>query len=253
MLIEKHFEEDHGVAQLNYLKWKSEFLLPFSPKIRERSHETFGAMRTYYSLWTARDSWLAETQERWYVQPSGPKERRRKVICKDDVVSLTPEQLAVWFMDDGCYERTKRYVNISVCAFTEDEVHFMQSILDKRFGLSSEVHGQVGRLTLYFSPKQTRALFAVISPTVKLIPTMNYKVGEISERRRSHVLAVASALRKRDTQTVKDAVRLLGLGYDRGLAYIRDMSEIGVLRTSERPYGGRGRQSRAIKWIGATA
>lgn len=90
--------------------------------------------------------------------------------------------LAVFYMDDGCTD-WKKNGNINCCEFhvenySIEEVIQLQDFLEKRFGLISKlgmVRKKYPKLRLYGD--SGRKLLEIISPIVKELPSMEYKIN----------------------------------------------------------------------------
>lgn len=91
---------------------------------------------------------------------------------------LTPLALAVWIMDDGCLIKN-RGIKIATNSFTLDEVKYLSSIIEKKYGIKTTFikTGAIDQYEIYFPKSTLSKLIKIVKPYIH--PTMYYKIGGI--------------------------------------------------------------------------
>jgi hypothetical protein len=88
---------------------------------------------------------------------------------------LTPLALAIWISDDGCW--VKSGVRIACNSFTLKEVEYLVEIINKNFGLMSNVQNinTINQYSIYIQSKSIFKLIDIVSPFMH--NSMLYKLG----------------------------------------------------------------------------
>lgn len=87
---------------------------------------------------------------------------------------LTPQSLAVWFMDDGSTCGNSGGLKIATHCFTKNDLQRVQHILNTQFNLSSKLHSDKHQYVLAFGQKGAAKFASLILPW--LHPSMKYKI-----------------------------------------------------------------------------
>lgn len=132
--------------------------------------------KEFWSLRTKKHPIFETLETRWYF--SG-----RKTISIHDVKNFGWQQLATWFMDDGCaplYKmETRRNGNMSICthSFNEAEHRVLQRILYENFGLPFDVRSDKPYYHLFLRKKFSGDFYNGVSPFI--LPSFRYKLRTI--------------------------------------------------------------------------
>ncbi|MFZ5366511.1 MAG: LAGLIDADG endonuclease [Patescibacteria group bacterium] len=168
--INVNFKVEHGLRQKEYVFWKYLVFRNWvftEPKLSYRYRDN--GKRYLKSWWfrTVRHPVLTKYWKHFY---SG-----RKKIIPDLIDKLFDSLvLAVWVMDDGCYQHGR--IDISTYAFTLKEIHRLQDALRTVFALESHYFKDREKgYRIYFSVSETKKVINFIRPYI--IPSMQYKIG----------------------------------------------------------------------------
>lgn len=160
------FQEGHCLRQGEYLKWKAEQLKRFKPVVRELNLKN---QENRYQLYTSPAPVLNDLYKKFY--------NKRKIVTEELLNELTPLGLAVWYMDDGSYIRTKNSLNsvIYTNCFSYDEHEIMQEWFNKKWNLDVRIvkHGKY--FYLRFPVAKTITLHNILRQQIH--PSMKYKIG----------------------------------------------------------------------------
>ena len=163
---------EHGGKQKSYLFWKVKELRPLfngSPRYLKRKHPISGGTYTYWR----HQSLSNELFGRWrrFFYPNGIK-NIPKTLAR---VLTEPVALAVWYMDDGYYYQKENSSYLYLGRTSQIEAQRAQFALKKNFDLSPVITDKKRKgFALYFSPKQTEKLHALVSPF--MLPMFAYKL-----------------------------------------------------------------------------
>lgn len=163
---------EHSQKQKDYVLWKGRIfgrLFQGSPNFLERIHPKSGA--TYkYCRWQS-SAGPAFGKWRKYFYPNG-----KKIIPNDIGEILTePITLAVWYMDDGYFNKmdSNSYIYLGRVARAEAEI--LQKAIKKNFDIVATVYDKKAKgFALFFGAKETKKLQALISPFI--IESLRYKL-----------------------------------------------------------------------------
>lgn len=82
--------------------------------------------------------------------------------------------MAVWIMDDGCYNQDK--IDISTYSFTLQEIKKLCFVIKNKFKITMLYHKDRDKgYRIYCNKKETQKLVNLICPYI--IKTMKYKIG----------------------------------------------------------------------------
>ena len=91
---------------------------------------------------------------------------------------LTPISLAVWLMDDGCYDGKSLILNTH--SFSLDENKNLQKILKGKFNLNSGINKDRDKWRLRFSSSDFQKLQSLVESYI--IPSMRYKIVPVETK-----------------------------------------------------------------------
>ena len=163
---------EHSQKQKDYVLWKGSIfgrLFQGTPSYLERVHpksrETYKYCRWQSSATPAFGKW------RKYFYPNGKK------IIPSDITDFfkEPISLAVWYMDDGYYNKVDRNSYIYLGRVTRIEAEILQQAIAKNFNISATVYDKKNKgFALFFGAMETKVLQALIGPFI--IPSLQYKI-----------------------------------------------------------------------------
>ena len=163
---------EHGQKQKDYVLWKGNIfgrLFQGQPNYLERIHpksrETYKYCRWQSNAGPAFGRW------RKYFYPDG-----KKIIPNDIGNFLTePITLAVWYMDDGYFNKTDRNSYIYLGRTTRDEADILQKAIRKNFEIEAKIYDKKNKgFALFFGALETKKLQALVFPFI--IPSLRYKL-----------------------------------------------------------------------------
>lgn len=158
----------HGPKQREYLDWKRRLMIEFmSPAYQD----SVSPDSTGYHFCTGCHPLFLGWRDDFYVA-------RTKVFRESHARRLTPLGLAVWYMDDGHFDKSGG-VSIGTQMPKESAQKFV-SVLYERFGFlfyPKAVHGdEKGRYYIRLRAASRPRFFEVIETHIH--PTLRYKIGE---------------------------------------------------------------------------
>ncbi len=163
---------EHSQKQKDYVLWKGKIfgrLFQGKPNYLERIHpnsgETYKYCRWQSSAGPAFGKW------RKYFYPNG-----NKIIPNNIGNFLTePISLAVWYMDDGYFNKIDRNSYIYLGRVTRAEAEISGKAIEKNFGIVATVYDKKNKgFTLFFGVLETKKLQTLIRPFI--IESLQYKL-----------------------------------------------------------------------------
>ena len=163
---------EHSQKQKDYVLWKGNIfgrLFQGKPNYLERIHpksrETYKYCRWQSSASPSFGKW------RKYFYPNG-----KKIIPIDIGEILTePITLAVWYMDDGYFNKIDRNSYIYLGRIMRDEADVLQKAIKKNFSIETKVYDKKNKgFALFFGAEDTKKLQALIKPFI--IESLQYKL-----------------------------------------------------------------------------
>lgn len=155
---------EHSVKQREYLMWKYRELASISyrgePAFVQRRDQRNGAVYESMRFWTRQ--FFRSLRCQFYQDG-------RKIFPAN--LQLTPLMLAVWYMDDGHFERKKRRCILATDNFSQDNIMQIQTTLRSQFSLQTIVR-KSGKLV--FAGENCDKFLRIFSCHV--IQTMSYKI-----------------------------------------------------------------------------
>lgn len=164
-----HLAVGHSFKQKEYIKWKYEIWKQITPgNIREvRMKSESGKIYRAYQFTTAAHPDFLEFYNFFY-------KNNKKRITKEILNELTPFSIAVWYMDDGYYKKSRGRAYLCTYGFTYKEHLLMQNYFKKVWNLSSNIGKPKGKIHIYFNTENTIKFFEIIKDY--LIPYFDYKI-----------------------------------------------------------------------------
>ena len=163
---------EHGHNQKDYCFWKGSIfgrLFQGKPSYLERIHpkskETYKYCRWQSTATPAFGKW------RKYFYPEG-----KKIIPSNIGDFLThPITLAVWYMDDGYFNKIDRNSLIYLGRITRIEAESLQKAINKNFGIGATIYDKKNKgFALFFGAEETKKLQVLIRPFI--IESLHYKM-----------------------------------------------------------------------------
>lgn len=164
------FKIEHGIKQREYVDWLYNYfkeMCATSPK--ERTRRSLGKQLTSYGFTT-----LSSGVWRFYGQQF--YKNGKKVIPSIIEKLLTPQSVAIWFMDDGSYKSsTHRTYIIHANSYAKEDLEIIRKVFEKKFGIKMGIHRQYSQWRLYVYSESAALFRKIIEPYI--IPSMQYKLG----------------------------------------------------------------------------
>ena len=145
---------EHSEKAKQYVQWKFKEMDGIRyQKIGSAKRNLHGKIFYSYRFWT-----------RQFFRPlrkMAYQENGKKYISQQWLAELTPLALAVWYMDDGHYERKKRRCIIATDGFSDDDREKLKTFLKMRFNVAITIR-KSGKIAL--TQFETEKFFAIIHP-----------------------------------------------------------------------------------------
>ena len=163
---------EHGQKQKDYVLWKGNIfgrLFQGKPNYLERIHPK-SKVAYKYCRWQS-SSGPAFGKWRKYFYPNG-----KKIIPNDMGKILTePITLAVWYMDDGYFNKTNRNSYIYLGRVTRIEAEILRKAIKKNFEIEAKIYDKKNKgFALFFGARETENLHAIVHPFI--IESLQYKL-----------------------------------------------------------------------------
>lgn len=161
---------EHSIKQKNYVDWLYQNFSEWigqSPKAR--SKDSFGKKLISYGFTTYSSGSLRFYGQQFYF-------KGKKIIPKMIRKLLTPQALAIWFMDDGSWKsnRHKTYI-IHSLGYDKQELMLAIKTLKEKFGINAGIHKQYDKWRIYIYSDSAEKFKKLIEQYV--IPSMRYKLS----------------------------------------------------------------------------
>ena len=163
---------EHSQKQKDYVLWKGRIfgrLFQGKPNYLERVHPKSG--KTYkYCRWQS-SAGPAFGKWRKYFYSNG-----KKIIQNDIGKILTePITLAVWYMDDGYFNKIDKNSYIYLGCVTRTETEILQKAIKKNFDIGVTIYDKKNKgFALFFGVMETKKLQTLICPFI--IKSLQYKL-----------------------------------------------------------------------------
>lgn len=161
---------EHSIKQKDYADWLYQNFREWvnqTPKARVK--DSFGKRITSYGFTTYTTGSLRFYAQQFYFG-------KKKVIPAGIEKLLTPQALAIWFMDDGSWksDHHKTYI-IHSLGYSRNELILIIEALKKKFGINAGTHKQYDKWRIYIYSDSAEKFKKLIAPYV--VPSMKYKLG----------------------------------------------------------------------------
>ncbi len=165
---------DHCLEQSAYTWWlyrQFQEWIRSKPKIKYKKENSDMIGFTTYS----------HSAFRFYAQQfyCGKQKRVPPLIKK----LITPQSLAVWFMDDGSL-KSNRHASVVIhsMAFCKSDLEHLQKALYEKFNIETTLHSQKKKHWRIYIPSRSVMQFRdVVGPYI--LPDMKYKLGNIMPKK----------------------------------------------------------------------
>lgn len=148
----------HSIRQKEYVDWcyrQLEELVPAPPRQHEDSY--YFRTRSLPVFTRLRKIWYSED---------------RKLLPGD--LRLSPFVLAIWYMDDGYYDRVRNAVWISTHCFNQQEIQILQDLLSG-MNVGSGMVKDRSHYKIRILSKDKGRFVQIIRPHI--LPSLLYKIG----------------------------------------------------------------------------
>lgn len=217
----------HGYKQKEYLEWKYGIWKQIVPGGIRHVYMKLKNGKKYlaYYFTTAAHPDFLEFHNLFY-------KNNKKRITKEILKRLTPFSIAIWYMDDGYYKKSRGRAYLCTYGFTRNEHLLMQDYFKRVWNISSNIGKPDGKIHIYFNTENTIKFFKIIKNYI--IPFFNYKID--SERKLLWQKIPAKDLQYVKTNYNIESPRLIAHKLNRSLDSIhRAAFKLGVTK----PRGGR--------------
>lgn len=155
---------EHSIKQLEYLQWKYQQLasitypsLPVQvPRYNRRVDKHYTSVR----FWTRQ--FFRTLRSQFY-------QGKKKIFPLD--LQLTPLMVAVWYMDDGHYEKAKKRCILATDQFDQQSLERIQTAFHSQYDIDTVLR-RSGKLV--FSQENRERFLRLIHQYI--IPAMDYKI-----------------------------------------------------------------------------
>jgi hypothetical protein len=163
---------EHSQKQKDYVLWKGGIfgrLFQGSPNFLERIHPKSGKTYKYCRWQSSATPVLGKWRKYFYLNG-------KKIIPSDIREILTePITLAVWYMDDGYFNKIDRNSYIYLGRITRAEAEILQKSINDNFGILTTIYDKKNKgFALFFGVNETKKLHTIIHPFI--IPSLHYKL-----------------------------------------------------------------------------
>ncbi len=162
------FRVHHGHKQSDYVHWKYEQLKAMcgkGPREITRFDRKRDIEEVSWYFHTKSTQSLGVLHEVFYHEG-------KKILPQVLEKLLTPEALAIWYMDDGCL--TLNSVVLNTHSFSKEEHEYLQRYFAVMHGLITTIVRDRSQVKLRIGASQYQHFLNIIKPFI--IPTMTYKL-----------------------------------------------------------------------------
>lgn len=142
-----------GIKQIDYLRWKADAF-------------NINELRVITSGYTGKQNIYQSKATSTFLLERPLKE------CLKDIDALA---VAIWYMDDGAFSKSKQ-ITIHSNSFSYEDNAYLLTILQKKFGICGEIRVTKGYYCLTFTVAESKKLFELIKPYAH--PDLAYKFPE---------------------------------------------------------------------------
>lgn len=153
---------EHGQSQKDYLLWKHRKLNKVVAGSIVETERNYGSKKfVSYRFWTRQ--FFRPWRKIFY--PNG-----KKIVPRSIDKYLSPQALAVWYMDDGTL-RTKKSIIISAQGFNDESLDLLRDIMNNKYDLNVTKRKSK---RLYLGKNSTKKFVEIIKD--KVSDSMSYKL-----------------------------------------------------------------------------
>ena len=150
---------------VNFKEWINK-----APEVRKRT--SLGKIIETYGFTTYTSGILKFYAQQFY-------QNKKKIIPKMIDKIITPQSLAIWFMDDGSIKsKAHKSLVIHTHGYSKDDLLLITKVLEKKFGLKIGLQKQYDKWRLYIYSESVDNFKKIILPYI--LPSMQYKLGNIN-------------------------------------------------------------------------
>lgn len=176
----RYMELWHSKEQEDYMKWKIDKLKKLIWKLHSRMgyDEVTNDYREEIYATTKSSDFIEHLGEIIYIKEKN-KNHRRKVLREELLYMLKPLGLAVWYMDDGSFNKDAGgYIELSTQSFTIKENKLIIKMLKDKFNITGKIKmdNSCKKPEIRLNVENTKKFFNLIRPYI--ISNLVYKLGE---------------------------------------------------------------------------
>lgn len=159
-----NYLEAHDLKQEEYLLWKNN-ILHFNFKFDNKNN-----------------CWVNKTNNSFkqYRELFYPDEK--KIVTREILDKLEPLGIAVWFMDDGCYDYRGKLISIATHCFGLEGNQIIQQYFKERFNIDCKINKHYFNYYISFNVENTKKFIEIVKSYVTQIPCMVYKIESNEEK-----------------------------------------------------------------------
>lgn len=159
------FQEKHSLKQKDYLLWKKRILSKFFIMRIYDYDKGYIYLRSFVSP-------ILNKYHRIFY----PNKKGNKIITIKILNQLKPLGLAVWYMDDGTFNKSRYMMEF---ASHEKNIELIKSWFKKKYDVEGKIYSYNHSAMIKFSPRDTKKLFRIIHSYIH--PSMKYKIKRTKE------------------------------------------------------------------------
>lgn len=160
---------EHGINQKDYLFWKVKKLAQFfqgKPTYIERIHPLNGRTYKYWRHQSQSGPFLGKLRKLFYRNGT-------KKIPENIEKLLTPQSIAVWYMDDGYYYARDRCSYLYLGNVMREDAQRICEVFRAKFNLKCRVLAKKKGFAVYFPPSEVIKLKSLLNSYI--IDLFKYK------------------------------------------------------------------------------
>lgn len=148
----------HAESQKDYLFWKYQLLKRFVTRKPWKTTWVDRRNNRPYTSWFFHTKTSSVFTEWWRLfYPD-----RTKLLPKIIGPYLDPMALAVWFMDDGCFQSHSIILNTQSFSLAENE--FLQKLFRQKFRAQPGIQQDRRNVRLYFGKNASKKIWSIVRP-----------------------------------------------------------------------------------------
>lgn len=165
---------EHSLKQQAYVNWKYEELIslfPSEPALLERIHPESRRMYQYLRLQSYASPVFGMLRRKFY-----DAEGKKILPLELEEILASSLTIAVWYMDDGYYDKRDKSAHIYLQAFATQEITRLINAFGEIYGIECKAYCRPDRnaCQLNFRNSNKDALVSLVKP--HLIESMRYKI-----------------------------------------------------------------------------